>query len=505
MVSPVDSGANQHLWGREVASLLQIPLLWLNSSGQYRMNLAVYREQPHHPMFVGTSPGSWYQGQSRGARLLQKIFVPRQWREANLDVISRGDLRRSGSGLQALAGYGLQLPNLFRLGVNARTLFDPEFWHASSGRPVLRAAVFADTLGLTGGLIQTHFYNLGLRYLHRGLENQAGVWFLRNQRLHVASSSFQLFSGVLRLGFEIDHYNDTGEFRSRYAFFGALDMAAGAGGIAYSRYLLREVGVVEGMAARNNVLMGLAPLPGRLRWGLRGIGLAGNALGLGLSLHAFANAASDHEMPSALRAHRMISSGLGVAASGMMTVSSLLVTPAHAPLAGLLLITGIAILAGQAIFDNSGEEARFQELQRNASRINASARRSLLNGLTWLPEEMGADAASLFSREIQLSPQERDMLGQLTACRGGRRLPADASFETTAAYLQNQFRGVIRTRRDARVHLARIHAAQLQGELASLHQIPSSENAPLRRLFDERGLLRSGQEDVLHELRAAVM
>ncbi|HKX12759.1 MAG TPA: hypothetical protein VJP40_06370 [bacterium] len=350
MVSSVEAGYNRHLWGREIAATLQIPLLYLSSAGQYRVNLGLYREAPEHPAFAQEGGRRWYRSEGLAGRSLQRIFVPTALRREAPEVAHWQELRRSGSGLQTVAGYGLQVPSLLRLAVNGRTLFDPVFWRDASSSPGFRAAIVSDSLGLAGGLVQTHFYNRGLRSLQTGAEGAALGWFRANHRLHLASGAFQMSAGLLRLGFEIERISRTGEFRPSQSFFASLDAAAGAGGIWYSRYLLGQSAGLSAVRAQNDVLMGLAHLPRGMRWGMRSLNLAGNAVGFGLSFYAFCQAFLGEGIPSAARQHRMTSAGLGMLGSALMMGSALLVTPATAPLAGLLMIGGLGAFAVQAIW-----------------------------------------------------------------------------------------------------------------------------------------------------------
>ncbi|HKY62198.1 MAG TPA: hypothetical protein VJR29_02175 [bacterium] len=348
MSSSVEAGYNRHLWGREIAAALQIPLLYLSSAGQYRVNLGLYREAPGHPAFALENAQRWYRSEGLGGRSLQRLFVPPALRPEA--AASSQELRRSGSGLQTAAGYGLQVPALLRLGINGRTLLDPAFWRDSSHSPSQRAAVVSDSLGLAGGLVQTHFYNRGLRSLKAGEEVAALAWLRGNHRIHLASGAFQMSAGLLRLGLEMARFSRTGEFRPSHGFFGALDAAAGAGGIWYSRHLLGQAAGLSAVRAQNDALMGLTRLPRTMRWGMRTLNLAGNAVGFSLSFIAFWQAARGEGIPDQVRHHRMVSAGLGMLGSSLMMGSALLVTPATAPLAGLLMIGGLGVLAVQAIW-----------------------------------------------------------------------------------------------------------------------------------------------------------
>ncbi|HEX5033766.1 MAG TPA: hypothetical protein VFW62_04745 [bacterium] len=350
MNSSVDAGYNRHLWGREIAAALQIPLLYLSSAGQYRVNLGLYREAPGHPAFALENAQHWYRSEGLGGRSLQKLFVPPSLRPEAAAVAHCQELRRSGSGLQTIAGYGLQGPALLRLGINGRTVLDPAFWRDASHSWSQRAAVVSDSLGLAGGLVQTHFYNRGLRSLQVGEEAAALGWLRSNHRLHLVSGAFQMSAGLLRLVLEIQHFSRTGEFRPSHGFFGALDAAAGAGGIWYSRHLLGQAAGLSAVRAQNDALMGLTRLPRTMRWGMRTLNLAGNAVGFSLSFIAFWQAARGEGIPDQVRHRRMAAAGLGMLGSGLMMGSALLVTPATAPLAGLLMIGGLGALAAQAIW-----------------------------------------------------------------------------------------------------------------------------------------------------------
>lgn len=338
-----------HSKGRELASALQIPLVWLSSAGQYRVTLALYREQPQHPVFQGKIQ-KIYQTQNPLGVLAQRMFVPSMWRQTPETANVLPALRRSGSGLQSFAGYGMQAPLLFRLGINISALSDETFWKSKATFPE-RGAIALDTASLFGGLVQNQFYIQGLRKLNQGAEFTARAWFLRNHRLNIAGSSMQAVAGSLRLGLEVQRYFETGQLNASAAYYGALDGAGGIGGVVYSRYLLNQARTMSRVAACNNSLMGLTPLPFRLRWGLRGLGLAASVVGLGLSLHAFTDTAFRRDLPQPQRRRQMVSSGLGIAGSGMMMVSALMITPATAPLAGLVLIGGMAVLIGQAVYD----------------------------------------------------------------------------------------------------------------------------------------------------------
>ncbi len=350
MVSSVEAGYNRHLWGREIAAALQIPLLYLSSAGQYRVNLGLYRETPEHPAFSQEDGRRWYRSEGLVGRSLQRIFVPPALRRETPEAAHWQELRRSGSGLQTVAGYGLQVPSLLRLGINGRTLFDPAFWRDASSSPGFRAAIVSDSLGLAGGLVQTHFYNRGLQSLRGGGEAAALGWFRANHRLHLVSGAFQMSAGLLRFGLEIERFSRTGEFRPSHGFFAALDTAAGASGIWYSRYLLRQAAGLGAIRAQNDALMGLARLPRGMRWGMRGLNLAGNAVGFGLSFYTFCQAFLGEGIPREARHYRMASAGLGMLGSGLMIGSALLVTPATAPMAGLLMIGGLGAFAVQAIW-----------------------------------------------------------------------------------------------------------------------------------------------------------
>ncbi|MFO1462806.1 MAG: hypothetical protein U1F66_03450 [bacterium] len=144
----------------------------------------------------------------------------------------------------------------------------------------------------------------------------------------------------------------------------------------------------------------------------------------------------------------------------------------------------------------SSNEARL-EVERRDREQSSLLREAVRGELTWLPQALGGDAAEVFGHEIRLEPLERDLLEQLEHCAGGPRLRAGASFEETAAYLQDQFRGVIGSREQARGHLLRLYAYRLQRAVAELHSVDLPENAELRRFFDERGVLRAGQESSL--------
>lgn len=350
MNSSAEAGYNRHLWGREIAAALQIPLLYLSSAGQYRVNLGLFREAPSHPAFALENAQRWYRNEGLGGRSLQRLFVPPALRGEGPEASRCQELRRSGSGLQTVAGYGLQIPALLRLGINGRTLLDPSFWREASSSPSQRAAVISDSLGLAGGLVQTHFYNRGLRSLQAGEEAAALTWLRRNHRLHLASGAFQMSAGLLRLGLEIARFSRSGEFRPSHGFFGALDAAAGAGGIWYSRHLLGQAAVLSTVRAQNDALMGLTRLPRTMRWGMRSLNLAGNVVGFGLSFVAFCQAARGEGFGAPVRRQRLASSGLGMLGSALMMGSALLVTPATAPLAGLLMIGGLGVLAAQAIW-----------------------------------------------------------------------------------------------------------------------------------------------------------
>lgn len=350
MNSSVEAGYNRHLWGREVAAALNIPLLYLSSAGQYRVNLGLFREAPEHPAFAQEYSRRWYRNEGLLGRSLQRIFVPERLRASAPDISSGALLRRSGSGLQSVAGYGLQAPALLRLGVNARTLFDPAFWRDASSSPGFRVAIVSDSLGVAGGLAQTHFYNVAMRSLGRGEEAGALRWFRGNHRIHLASGAFQMTAGLIRLGLELERFSQSGELRPSHSFFAALDAATGAGGIWYSRFLLREAAALPAIRAQNDALMGLTRLPRGMSWGMRGLNLAGNAVGFGLNFYAFLRTFPDHSIPDSVRQDRMISAGLGMLGSGLMIGSALLVTPASAPLAGLLMIGALGVFAAQAIW-----------------------------------------------------------------------------------------------------------------------------------------------------------
>jgi len=144
----------------------------------------------------------------------------------------------------------------------------------------------------------------------------------------------------------------------------------------------------------------------------------------------------------------------------------------------------------------ASNEARL-EIERadreQSSRLSEAVQREL----AWLPQAMGSTPAEVFGQTIQLNPLERDLLDQLEHCSGGRLLSADANLEQTAAYLQNQFRGVLPSREEARGHLLRIYAYRLQQAVAQLHPVDTPENAELRRFFDARGVLVPHQESSL--------
>jgi len=144
----------------------------------------------------------------------------------------------------------------------------------------------------------------------------------------------------------------------------------------------------------------------------------------------------------------------------------------------------------------SSNEARL-EIQRRDREQSSSLGRAVRGEMAWLPGAMGRRAEEVFSQEIRLDALDRELLDQLEHCEGGTRLRSGASLEETAAYLQDQFRGEITTREAARSRLLTIYSYRMQQAIAQLHALEIPENETFRRLFDERGRLRPGQEGAL--------
>jgi hypothetical protein len=109
-----------------------------------------------------------------------------------------------------------------------------------------------------------------------------------------------------------------------------------------------------------------------------------------------------------------------------------------------------------------------REIRREDERQSALRWETLREDIPWVAQTLQTTPEELFSQEIQLNEIESDMRRQILARRGRGRLPADADFEETTAYLRRQFRGVVRTKKEARRHLARIHAHELQQRMAVL-------------------------------------
>jgi len=143
---------------------------------------------------------------------------------------------------------------------------------------------------------------------------------------------------------------------------------------------------------------------------------------------------------------------------------------------------------------SNSERRRIEAEDREQSSL---LRESIRSDLAWLPEVLHQPVGEIFRSEIALSDDEQRMLQQLNACRGGTLLPADAGFEETARYLRRQYRGVISSLDEAKGHLARIHASQVQQSLAYLHSVDLSENQVIRALFDENGRLLPDRQEAL--------
>jgi len=142
-----------------------------------------------------------------------------------------------------------------------------------------------------------------------------------------------------------------------------------------------------------------------------------------------------------------------------------------------------------------------RHVQEEDARQSAVLRESIQVDLTWLPQVLHRSPAEIFESGVQLSDVEQNMLEQLLACRGGPLLRTEAGFEETAAYLRRQYRGVVANPEEARQHLARIHAYQIQQSLAYLHSVDVPENEVIRSLFDEQGRLRPNREAALERWR----
>ena len=141
----------------------------------------------------------------------------------------------------------------------------------------------------------------------------------------------------------------------------------------------------------------------------------------------------------------------------------------------------------------SGNTLR-QAIQSGDRAQSRSTEAALREALVWLPQVLGTSASELLREEIRLTEDERMMLEQIEHCAGGPRLRRDASFGETATYLRREFRGLISSEEEAARHLGRIQAYRSQQALAQLGQLEIEETAEIRRLFDNRGRLRSGVE-----------
>lgn len=137
------------------------------------------------------------------------------------------------------------------------------------------------------------------------------------------------------------------------------------------------------------------------------------------------------------------------------------------------------------------------EVRAEDDRMSLEMREGLRRNIPWVAEALGTTVEGLFREEIRLTETERDMMQQIEACRGRGRLTADAGFEKTAAYLRNQFRGVVRSDEEAARHLARIYGYRLQQQAATLSALEVPGNGFVRGLFDGRGRLNPGREFAL--------
>lgn len=144
----------------------------------------------------------------------------------------------------------------------------------------------------------------------------------------------------------------------------------------------------------------------------------------------------------------------------------------------------------------SGNSMRraLQETDRAQSR-NTEA--YLRESLGWLPGVLGRSAEEIFHEEIRLNSDEQIALESLDAA--GDRLPRDASFAQSSAYLRRECRGFISSEEEANRYLGRIQAYRSQQALVQLQQLEIPETAEVRRLFDNKGRLRPGNESALRQ------
>lgn len=343
-----ENGYALHKLGREiVVQATNIPLLILNAAGQYRTNYALYQSNRRDPLFQGWS-SHLYRPETAPGKRAQRFFIPKSFRGAPLSAEEAPLLRRSGARMQGLASSGLQIQPLLRLGPNLMALY--ALASEEKGDALQKASVLMDSAAIVSNMTDAGIYAMGLHRIHRGMDSTATTLLMRSHRVNILSNGIQITAGLSRLYTELELYRTTGEINGAVITYAALDTANGASGIAYSGLVLKEAKATSQVIFKNNALTGLARLPASTQWILRGSGVIGAGIGLGANVYSFYEAAAGESETGKARHNKMIASGLGMAGSGLMLASALLLTPATAPLAGLLFVGALCFMVGQSIF-----------------------------------------------------------------------------------------------------------------------------------------------------------
>ncbi len=339
-----------HNWARQLLPALNVPLLYLSARGDYRINCALFSGEPNHVLFSDPKSKRLYQNSHWMGKTAQVIFrTPTDL--ASPDLQERW--RQSGARLQGWAGYGLQTQWAGRLTVNLFTLSQSS-WNSQSDVGLKNSIIVMDTLGLGGNLVDGACSASGRMRIAKGQEYKAMHWLKRSHQINQGASAFTLVSGALRLGLELQHYAKTGEMHSSTAIYGALDLAGGGIGLQYSRLVLKESRRLQNLAEKNTALLGKITLTPSVRFALRITGIFGSLVGFSASAYQAWNTLQNREESARSRKRQRNSSALGMLSSGFMLASACFVSPASAPVAGLLLATGLGLLTLQSLYDYAG-------------------------------------------------------------------------------------------------------------------------------------------------------
>ncbi len=336
-----------HNWARQLLPILNVPLLYLSSQGDYRINCALFSKEPDHVLFQDSKSKRLYQDSHWTGKIAQAIFRT----QANSIFPERQEQwRRSGARLQGWAGYGLQAQWGGRLAINLLSLSQSP-WNNSSDTWMKNSVIVMDTLGLGGNLFDGACGAAGRIHIAKGQEQSALRWLQRSHNINQVASALTLIAGALRLGLELRNYVQTGEMHSSTAIYGAMDLAGGGIGLQYSRLVLRESRRLKTLNEKNTALMGKIILSPTMRLALRTTGIFGSLVGFSASAYQAWNALQNNEISAQSRKRQKVSSSLGMLSSGLTLASACFVTPATSPVAGLFLAAGVGLLCLQSFYD----------------------------------------------------------------------------------------------------------------------------------------------------------